>query len=131
MNFKDVQPTLRRITYKAKVWFDVERSLATDNLIFRMLARRPDAREYSGPEIDIVIHKSVPEKHIKDWDQRILIGFVGAMIRESEMHEIDEWFKFDGENVKEPHPELVAITAGSGMVKVEWDDVDSSYPNKR
>lgn len=41
-------------------------------------------------------------EHMKDGD--ILSYLVARSIHQMEMHEMDEWFKFDGIHVKDPHP---------------------------
>lgn len=32
--------------------------------------------------------------------------YVSGLLRNAELHEMDEWFKYKGEHVRDPHPEL-------------------------
>lgn len=32
--------------------------------------------------------------------------YVNSLIRTAELHEMDEWFRYKGEHVRDPHPEL-------------------------
>lgn len=41
-------------------------------------------------------------------DEQIVEYIISGLVREAELHEMDEWLKYDGIHVKEPHPELKA-----------------------
>jgi hypothetical protein len=39
-------------------------------------------------------------------DSDVIAYLIGDLIRKTELHEMEEWFKYKGEHVRDPHPEL-------------------------
>ena len=54
----------------------------------------------------IHLDKCMPMSVAQNMNQKEILGFIYCMLREMELHEIDEWFKLDGYHVKDPHPEF-------------------------
>lgn len=75
----------------------------TSEIIIRVVCLQPDT--ISGRETEIAHHRTIHSfdlEHMKD--HQIVEYLIAGAIREMELHEMDEWFKFDGEHVRDPHP---------------------------
>jgi hypothetical protein len=47
------------------------------------------------------------EDDLERMNDKDILGYViGGLIRGAELHEMDEWFKFDGQCIADPHPEI-------------------------
>lgn len=42
----------------------------------------------------------------QDYSEEVILKRIMQGVRELEMHEVEEWFKVDGRNFVDPHPEL-------------------------
>ena len=54
------------------------------------------------PMIKIVTETPAPMLLIED-DEQLIVKMIYHMLREFETHECDEWFRFDGEVIYDPH----------------------------
>jgi hypothetical protein len=64
---------------------------------------------------NIVVHINFGLKHteyendlrkgLRNMNLQQFLQFIREQIKILEFHEIDEWFKYNGENVTDPHPE--------------------------
>lgn len=73
------------------------------NVILAVSCMQPDT--ITGHETPICVQRSI---HLHDLermkDEDILTYYISGTIRELELHEMDEWLKFDGAHVRDPHP---------------------------
>jgi hypothetical protein len=113
-----VQRLLKKVTYKPG-WiitayphqmFDEPRSEDRyrfhneTRIVIRVVCLQPDT--ISGQPREFIHHRSLCAYDIAHLDDsKIIEYFIGRAIVEMEMHEVDEWFKYDGSHVKDPHPE--------------------------
>lgn len=62
-----------------------------------------DNLNWPGTKFDVGLGVDVSEDSEEEFITRqILLG-----VKRLEEHEVKEWFKLDGKNVEEPHPELL------------------------
>lgn len=64
--------------------------------------------DVGNPEKKVVLtHSSVIDLEYisKMTNEDIVHRFISHGIREAELHEMDEWLKYAGRNVREPHPD--------------------------
>lgn len=52
-------------------------------------------------------------------DEQIVQYFIARAIRDMELHEMDEWFKFDSTHVRDPHPERKTALSNKSYLKPE------------
>lgn len=69
-------------------------------LVFRIIATVPCSDTKS---LTNIAHQDMIKAKFKD--EGHLTQYVKARLRIAENHELDEWFRLDGERVTEPHPE--------------------------
>lgn len=104
LQFRRLQDIIHRVSYKPRVKLEVHR-LMEDVATIRVVMIVPDIND---PTDNIVFQfmSSLSLYSIGDMtDCQIVEYFVRGAIREAELHEMDEWLKFDGRCVREPHPE--------------------------
>ena len=79
-------------------------------LPIRMLClyARLTAPDVTNPEntVHISSFRQLPYEDIDGWSDELLIQYVRDFVRSAEMHEVDEWFRFRGIPLVNPHPEL-------------------------
>lgn len=103
-----VRSVLQKVTYKPG-WvitaFDHRTIQEPKNDFFSFhLCLQPDI--VSGRQTEIAHHSSLSIFDLANMkDDQVITYFVTNAIRDMEMHEMDEWFKFDGFHVRDPHPE--------------------------
>lgn len=107
-----VRNLLKKVTYKPGWRFDArtEPVLNYDPHYFYQEVQVfvsclvPDTE--TGKDTKLVVHRRFSNCTLRDMkDSQIISYCISSLIREAEMHEMDEWFKFDGSHVVEPHPE--------------------------
>jgi hypothetical protein len=96
---------LREVSYKPSWKFYVERH-EFDNLVLWSEWPVPDT---DRPEVQIILRHAFS---ISAWsmesmtDNQIVDYIITQSIRQAEMHEMDEWFRYKGDHVRDPHPEM-------------------------
>jgi hypothetical protein len=98
---------LERITYKPGWRFEVSSSYGStgspDAISLYAYHRQPDANR-SGEMVQLVCPTSWTEDELSDLTDAQLVDRIRRLIIEAEMHEVEEWLKFDGICVVDPHP---------------------------
>lgn len=75
----------------------------TTRIVLRILCLQPDT--ISGRQTEIAHHSSLSIFDVANMkDEQLVTYFIARAIRDMELHEMDEWFKFDDIHVKDPHP---------------------------
>jgi hypothetical protein len=102
----DIEAWIKRITYKPNVTFHLRSENYTfgTHTIVQIVARVPNVLQpNSMAEImsTVQIHDSC-----RTYDH--FIHMMEDGLRNHEMHELTEWFKSDGVQVRDPHPELTS-----------------------
>lgn len=93
------------VTYKPGCSFSVEEQ--DDKIAIVMSRMAPDTRmptEIATIRFTRIIDENEVNAGEKDFAERLFYN----VIRDAEMHEVDEWFRFRGVCVHDPHPENVA-----------------------
>lgn len=107
-----------KITYKPKSMLQASWHLHIGYLEIRIL-QMMRSLEYPYEEftpIHLVCH--IDELMLANFrDERDLIVFVRDQIRSMEEHEMNEWLKFEGKNVVDPHPEIKTAVVKSVDLK--------------
>lgn len=74
-----------------------------NRIYLRVLCMQPDT--ITGRNMEIVNHTSLSVFDLSNLkDEQVVEYFITRAIREMELHEMDEWFKYDGTHVRDPHP---------------------------
>jgi len=96
---------LSKITYKPGWKFELEEERTTHHLYnlmyFRLTTKQPSADGSVDHAFLCSTHGISPEAFM-DRDHFLMI--VEHAIRDAEMHEVDEWLKYDGKHIRDPHP---------------------------
>jgi hypothetical protein len=109
--FRRLQDIVRKIHYKPHCKLDVHRisDYFVVNIVVVMIV--PDI---NSPERRTVIQfaSTVDLEFMEQMtDFEVVERYVSRAILEAELHEMDEWLKFEGRCVKEPHPEAQTPSA--------------------
>ena len=95
---------MSRIKYKPTATLEVIESTPNSGLtkiVCYMMVHDVKA-EYVTSIIPVQLSRQAPI-----WTDEInALHFISALILQLEHHEMDEWFKCDGLNVNDPHPEI-------------------------
>lgn len=130
LNYKEI---LSRITYKPNVFFSadyhdgrwrlrivmwaedsrkpfdpwkIERREVESFFSYDQGVVRPNFLEFVGPQrplMEVMGNFTIP--FFRDDEEEIFIHWFRQMIRGMEFHEMDEWFRLDGELTNDPHKE--------------------------
>jgi hypothetical protein len=100
---ESVERTVSRFTYKPGCRFVVGQRY--EGIDISLHAKVPDAL---NPKTVIPVHiwRTLDRWQCLRFTDAEVKFTVQSLVREFELHEIDEWLKFDGEHVRDPHPEL-------------------------
>jgi hypothetical protein len=102
-----VEGILKKITYKVGWKFRAQRNHAWDGVEVWISYLDKDAtgktpgENYLNLRVAISMHELSHMRH----PEKYLMHRIFEGIRTAEMHEIDEWLKYDGVHVNDPHPE--------------------------
>jgi hypothetical protein len=95
-----------RIAYKKQWRAIVTRKSERRETIVELRHAEPNADEWDRPELTVaevtMLVQLADVLVLKDGEHYVKHRIIGAIIA-SEMHELDEWLRFDGKRVKEPH----------------------------
>lgn len=98
MTYKEIKNLIASLTYKKGVKFTVAQPESTGAVVaIEMIVHDVDNPE---KEIVLMVHRVVP------WEVPIdyLAHLLYQMLYDLEMHELNEWFRQNGQCVKTPHP---------------------------
>lgn len=106
MKFKDIVSIVEKVTYKPGWKISIHRPDYGNmiEIVFRTHPV-PDAagkRQGDGP---ILARLHFPPESIKEPNH--LLKLIQDRVKSLELHEVDEWLKFENKWLKDPHPELV------------------------
>lgn len=116
MMISEILNALRLISYKPGSSIKLSTSKHQFGIVEFIFSRLVvDSRD---PSVVLEINHAsqVDCKLIRDVD--CLVAFVGDLIRSAEMHEMNEFFKFDGQLVSDPHEGEIKIYANNPEFKL-------------
>jgi hypothetical protein len=104
-----------RLTYKESWQFVIHScyngyGAPTSGLVFGIVHYEPNVMEPSK-RVPVTISEGVGRSKIDTMTDLEIVEWVRDMIVKAEMHEVNEWFRFDGRCVHDPHPERHAFEA--------------------
>lgn len=74
-------------------------------IYIRILCLQPDT--VTGRETEISHHSSLSRYDVANMKDADVVGYlISNAIRHMELHEMDEWLRFDGVHVRDPHPKI-------------------------
>lgn len=90
---------LDRIGYARGFEFEVEH-IPDEGVTLYVICHTEDSR-HPGRPIEIHHPTVIPDEYLND--DRAMVSFIRQCLIRLAIHEIDEWFRFDGELVNDPH----------------------------
>ncbi len=96
---KEIDNLIKRFSYKRGFGFHVY-SLDPFTYVLMISAIANDS---NNPDTDITLHHRKQFLFDPRDSEEAIIMQLQESIRDFEMHEVDEWFKFDGKHVNNPH----------------------------
>lgn len=104
----DVLKYLGRITYKPGYKFtywvdDKNQSTYRQNIVLNLVVPVPDSTRKDQKPVTIVFTNRIPFEYLYHNGPNYLLVRVRDFFLEWEKHEMDEWFRLDGEMVRDPH----------------------------
>jgi len=104
MTFKELQLIVDQISYKPKYFLDARLALEYDAVEIRLSY---PALNVENPSENIILRSKdiILGEALKHLEEEDLLKQVYCLFRTAELHELDEWFKFNGKRLKEPHKE--------------------------
>lgn len=76
--------------------------IASDFCYLWIRYEAPDAT-HPNSVIPLASSECIPVSVLEDMSERSVVEMIRRRIQATEMHEVDEWLKFDGKCVREPH----------------------------
>lgn len=114
---KDIEQVIKRITYKPNATLKVM-SIGTRSVEIQLRQSVPDTY-HPGRQTDVF--STVTCRPEMFTDVHDLLAFIRvAMLHAMEIHESDEWFRFDGELVFDPHSEGLTSNYDFTKKQDEW-----------
>lgn len=108
-----IERIVSRISYKRGWKFNVVprryTNLAGDSTIWEhgkftvTIVAPMDNLNWPGTKFDVGLGVDVSEES----EEELIVRQILLGVKRLEEHEVKEWFKLDGKNVEEPHPELL------------------------
>lgn len=96
---------IKRIQYKPNIAISAHLDYATDFIMCRVSGQVQNADNFNETaNISTIQSQNIRTFEVMTDDQ--VVHFFYRMIRHFENHEIDEFFKIDGQHFRDPHPEL-------------------------
>lgn len=78
-----------------------------------MTFRAPNAESWNQDESNIIVlgrRVTISWDELHECTEEELVRTIGDQVKLFEMHEVDEWLRFDGVRLNDPHPELRSRT---------------------
>ena len=104
MNFNELQLTIDKMSYKgtSRIQAIIDRN--TDYVIISV--HMPVYDVMTGNLSPQICSKRITCEELRQIHPDIVNQIVYGLWRKLELHEVDEWFKVDGKNYIDPHPEI-------------------------
>lgn len=114
MEIDEALKLIERITYKPEVKVSADRSVLMDilHISFSRLALDSENPENTERKFVSSFH-SVRADDLEIMDQLELLARIRRFLLDFETHEMNEWLRFDGQRLVDPHPELAEQLAGA------------------
>lgn len=97
---------ISRITYRPGWRLTAEHEPLSGSLVFHSGAEEPDAEDPSGVGmISVVYTSSIPPAELAKLDLHGLLRYVFDAVAKRALHEVEEWLRYEGRPVYEPHPQ--------------------------
>jgi hypothetical protein len=101
---------LARIRYKKGWDFSVSAMYGSDGqesprtLILHATHSEPDVNN-PAKTVALVMNQCLDTEEMNSLSDRQFVEWIFKVVSEAELHEVKEWFKFNGECVENPHPQ--------------------------
>lgn len=100
LTVEDLRNIVSRITYKPNFIIEVFHG---DKTYLRIAIIMKVANVQSGEIVEISMNEDIDFGFMSS---DTFVWYVHGMIHSMEAHECNEWFKFEGSNLVDPHPEF-------------------------
>lgn len=109
--YERMRGILGRVTYKPGWKIEVTQPVnVMGDLCLIVTMNVPDLTKRDGSMTTFLYHEHVWLDRLESMsDCEVVDKVIGNALRKCEMHELDEWYKVDSINVREPHPELMVL----------------------
>lgn len=104
MDIHNFSLLLECITYKPGFKFKLTRSKYDGENSFRIVGQLPNVNR-PDELTDVMLGEILIDHRIEQWTKGDALNFIQKQLITFEHHEINEWFKYNGQCVNEPHPE--------------------------
>lgn len=103
MDILEIEKLLSEVTYKPGYHIRVDTSRLDENMVG--LIAQGTVIDVHHPETHTTVHRQImfSEYSMSSWTKDILLESVRWIFRDLELHEVDEWLKYKGDIVTEPH----------------------------
>ncbi len=115
MNVAEAIEVLRGLTYKPG--WTLQFYSVPGALVMRAGTREPDVRAVLRGEhlvIDVVLTETLAEDRLQAGGRDELLEWVFGVLRNRELHEVEEWLRLGGQPVYSPHPGRSVGLLGNG-----------------
>lgn len=110
MDIQEARKIVEKIKYKKDWHFSLVLELELDCLLLRIYHLSINS---DHPEIDkkepINGQFSISSDFLKQLKEKEFVEWIRTQVLFMETHETDEWLRYEGMNVKDPHPDLSAL----------------------
>jgi hypothetical protein len=110
ITFADIESHLRRFSYKPGWKFKVDG--ITTGFPYTFISASYSAPDSADPTRTVPIFGTLPiNEYIMESDEFTLHTFdklyLTDLIRHCDRHEVEEWLRYDGQRIVDPHPKVV------------------------
>lgn len=99
--FEQAHEWLSRLSYKPTFKFHLRRAICTDHIELRITHLVDDVQNPDRQKIHVSACHIVPVGTLQSFDE--FKAWIRSLIMTLEIHELDEWLKFDGIQMNDPH----------------------------
>lgn len=100
MTFLEAQAVLSKIKYK-RARFYLGANIASEEYGLRITMKVPCIK--TGLETHIVHHEIILGDFLVSMNERAFVNYIREKCTVMELHEVDEWFQYDGMRLFDPH----------------------------
>ena len=101
MNLHEFDQLVRSISYKPGVMF-APGQIAFDSVTFQLRAQTVNA-DHPSMTIQLMSQEIIPAERVRRFSMEEAKHWIRARIIDFEKHECDEWLRFNGERLVNPH----------------------------
>jgi hypothetical protein len=101
----DLHAVLADVTYKPGVRMTVYHNLNPDTQVLEIAAATADSRgwqQLDDPRHITIVHRTIVPTYALQ-DEQHAIAFIRQCLVNMEVHELDEWIRYRGEQLRNPH----------------------------